>query len=86
MSSAVISRQTSDALDRVMKFFGIDAYNRSLFGEAARSAGVDTFSRTIEALDAAISSDSRSCVEQRIRTRITEQKQLDQRAKARENR
>ena len=34
--SAVITRETSDALDRVMTFFGINGYNRFLFGDAAR--------------------------------------------------
>lgn len=81
MSSAVISRQTSDALDRVMTFFGVDIYNRPLFGEAARAAGVDSFSKTIEALDVAIRMDSRSGTERRIRDRIARQKEVDQKMK-----
>ena len=82
MSSTVISRQTSDALDRVMAFFGIDSYNRALFGEAARMVGVETFSKTIEALDAAIRNDSRAGTERRIRERIALQKEIDQKAKS----
>ena len=78
MSSAVISRQTSDALDRVLAFFGIDSYNRPLFGEAARMAGVDAFSKTIEGLDAAIRVDSRAGTERRIRERIALQREIDQ--------
>ena len=82
MSSAVISRQTSDALERVLTFFGIDSYNRPLFGEAARAAGVDAFSKTIEGLDVAIRSDSRSGTERRIRDRIALQKEIDKKTKS----
>ena len=81
MSSTVISRQTSDALDRVMAFFGIDSYNRALFGEAARMVGVEAFSKTIEGLDAAIRVDSRAGTERRIRERIALQKEIDQKTK-----
>ena len=77
MSSVVISARTSEALKRVMVFFGIDEYNRPLFGECAKAVGVDQFSRTIEALDAAIQIDSRSGIERRIRARIAQQKELD---------
>ena len=84
MSSAVISRQTSEALDRVMAFFGIDRYDRQLFGEAARAAGVDAFTKTIEALDAAIRIDSRAGTERRIRDRIALQKEIDRKIKSME--
>lgn len=77
MSSAIISRQTADALERVMAFFGIDDYNRSLFGEAAADAGVEPFSATIGALDAAIQRDKRNAMTRRIRDRIERQRVLD---------
>ena len=82
MSSTVISRQTSDALDRVMAFFGIDSYNRALFGEAARMVGVEAFSKTIEGLDTAIRNDSRAGTERRIRESIALQKEIDQKTKS----
>lgn len=75
MSHAVISRQTDEALNSVMTFFGIDAYNKPLFGIAAATAGVDSFSVTIEALASAIASDSRRMADQRIKARIAEEKE-----------
>ena len=78
--SVAISRQTNDALVRVMQFFGIDDCNRQLFSQACAAAGVDSFSKTIEALDGAISVDGRSGVNLRIRKRIEEQKAVDRRA------
>lgn len=75
--SVAISRTTNDALERVMRFFGIDEYNRQLFSQACAAAGVDAFSKTIEALDGAISIDGRNGVNLRIRKRIAEQKELD---------
>ena len=75
--SVAISRQTNDALARVMKFFGIDDYNRQLFSQACAAAGVEAFSKTIEALDGAIAVDCRNGVNLRIRNRITEQKEID---------
>ena len=68
--SVVVSRQTSDALSRVMAFFGIDEYNRPLFRKAAESCGVDTFERFIGAMDAVVQMDSRSGCGVRIRERI----------------
>ena len=41
--SEAISRQTHDALVRVMAFFGIDEYNRPLFSQACAAAGVESF-------------------------------------------
>ena len=84
MSNAVITRQTSEALDRVMAFFGIDAYNRPLFGEAARMAGVDAFSKVIEALDGVLATDSRNGSPLRIRDRIERQKVVDRNRLAKE--
>lgn len=75
--SVVISRQTNEALLRVMKFFNIDEYNRPLFSEAAAAAGVESFSKTIEAIDGAIAIDSRNGSNLRIRARIAEQRELD---------
>ena len=74
MSGAVITRETSDALDRVMTFFGIDGYNRFLFGEAARVAGVTEFSKVIAALDGVISMDPRRGINDRIRQRIAQER------------
>lgn len=68
--SVVISRQTNEALRRVMQFFNIDDYNRPLFSEAASAAGVDAFSKTIEAIDGAIAVDSRVGANRRIREAI----------------
>lgn len=79
MSNVVISRSTLEALERVMAFFGIDSYDRDLFGIAARSCGVDAFSKTIEALDMAIRSDSRSGINRRIRERIEMERELKRR-------
>ena len=84
--SVAISRQTNEALARVMSFFGIDDYNRPLFSQVAASVGVEVFSKAIEALDGAISVDSRSGVNLRIRKRIEEQREIDRRSKAREMR
>lgn len=72
MSGAVITRETSDALDRVMTFFGIDGYNRFLFGDAARVAGVEEFSKVIAALDGAIAMDPRRGINERIRQNIAQ--------------
>lgn len=72
--SVAISRKTNDALARVMQFFGIDDYNRQLFSQACAAAGVESFSKTIEALDGAIAVDSRNGANSRIRKRIEEQK------------
>ena len=74
MSGAVITRETSDALDRVMAFFGIDGYNRSLFGDAAKVAGIDEFSKVITALDGAIAMDARRGINERIRQRIAQER------------
>lgn len=74
--SVAISRQTNDALVRVMQFFGIDDYNRQLFSQACAAAGVEAFAKTIEALDGAIAVDSRSGVTLRIRKRIEEQREM----------
>ena len=82
MSSAVISRNSSDALDRVMAFFGIEPCNRALFGVAAREAGVENFARVIEAIDRAAAADARSGMNLRIRDRIERQKALDDQVKA----
>lgn len=65
--SVVVSKQTGDALARVMTFFGIDEYNRPLFRVAAESCGVEAFSAFIGALDAAVQRDSRYGVGSRIR-------------------
>lgn len=78
--SVAISRKTNDALVRVMRFFGIDDYNRQLFSQACAAADVDAFAKTIEALDGAIAVDGRSGVNLRIRKRIEEQKEIDRRA------
>lgn len=74
--SAVINNRTNDALVRVMRFFGIDDYNRPLFGAAASAAGVEAFAKVVEALDGAIASDSRNRVSLRIRDRIEREKRL----------
>lgn len=78
--TVAVSRQTHDALARVMKFFGIDEYNRHLFSQACAAAGVESFSKTIEALDGAIAVDGRVGVNLRIRNRIEEQKEINRRA------
>ena len=65
--SVAISRQTRDALGRVLQFFGIDDCNLPLFSQACAAAGVDAFSKTIEALDGAISVDRRNGINGRIR-------------------
>lgn len=78
--SVVVSRQTSDALSRVMAFFGIDEYNRPLFRKAAESCGVDTFERFIGAMDAVVQMDSRSGCGVRIRERIERGKHEKQKA------
>lgn len=75
--TVAVSRQTHDALARVMQFFGIDEYNRHLFSQACAAAGVESFSRTFEALDKVIASDNRNGVNLRIRKRIEEQKEID---------
>lgn len=75
--SVAISRQTNEALVRVMAFFGIDDYNRPLFSQACAVVGVDAFSKTIEALDGAIVVDGRIGVTLRIRKRIEEQKEIN---------
>lgn len=62
-----------------MAFFGIDSYNREVFGIAARQAGVDAFSKTIEALDVAVKADSRSGINRRIRERIEVERELKRR-------
>ena len=72
--SVAISRETNEALVRVMRFFGIEDYNRTLFGQAAERAGVDAFSATIRALDASIAEDRRSGVNQRIRAQLAVRK------------
>lgn len=77
--SVAISRKTNDALARVMQFFGIDEYNRPLFSQACASAGVEAFSKTVEALDGAIAVDCRSGVNLRIRKRIEAQKEPERR-------
>jgi hypothetical protein len=77
--SVAISRQTNEALMRVMRFFGIDEYNRSLFGDTAQQAGVEAFSKVIEALDRVVGADERSGAGVRIRARIERQKELDRR-------
>ena len=77
MSSATIPGRTDVALRSVMLFFGIDDYNRSLFGEAARDAGVESFSPVVEALAAAVERDSRNGCALRIRERIERQRELD---------
>ena len=74
--SVAISRKTNDALARVMQFFGIDDYNRQLFSQACSAAGVESFSKTIEALDWAIAVDCRNGVNLRIRKRIEGQKEI----------
>lgn len=74
--SVAISGQTNEALMRVMRFFGIDDYNRQLFSQACAVAGVEAFSKTIEALDGAIAVDCRNGVNLRIRKRIEEQKEI----------
>lgn len=68
--SVVVSKQTSEQLTRVMRFFGVDEYNRRLFGRAAESCGVDVFERFVGALDAVVQLDPRFGVESRIRAII----------------
>lgn len=68
--SVVVSKQSSEALGRVMTFFGIDEYNRPLFRRAAELSGVDTFERFIGAMDQAIQADSRFGAAGRIRAAI----------------
>lgn len=62
-----------------MLFFGIDDYNRVLFSSAAQVAGVEAFSKTIEALDGAIKVDSRNAINKRIRERIEMERELKRR-------
>lgn len=73
---AVVARETSEALDRVLAFLGVDACNRSLFGRAAERCGRDSFSAFIEALDAAIRADPRHGAQVRIKERIAQEKAL----------
>lgn len=63
-----------------MRFFGIDDYNLPLFSQACAEAGVESFSRTFEALDKTVAADGRSGVNVRIRKRIAEQKEIDRKA------
>lgn len=75
--TVAVSRQTREALDRFMRFFGIDDYNLPLFSEACSAAGVESFARTFEALDKAIASDNRNGTNLRIRRRIAEAKSIE---------
>ena len=76
MSGAVISRETSEALARVMQFYGIDAYNRNHFGEIARSVGVEVFTQFVVAWDGVISVDSRRGINARIMDRIRREREV----------
>lgn len=67
---ALISRETSEALDRVLDALGVDRYNRFLFGRAAERCGGDVFALFVESLDVAIKEDPRRGTNGRIRERI----------------